>query len=133
MDNIMQENWNTVADILGLGKKEFFGGVENCEVSVQNLSTILDMGFIKPEQKMNNSPTVNTFLEFGIKAMAEGSTVKYIGFLESISRKDARLLVDGIIVTNFPKSVDLIMSFAQTFHGADEFTSNHEILRAWYD
>ena len=133
MDNQIQEKWNTVADILGLRKNEFVGGVEHCEISVQNLSAILDMDFIKPEQRMNNSPTISTFLEFGKKAMIEGATVEYIGFLESVYRKDARLVIEGIKITNFPKSADLIMNFAQAFHGADEFTSNHEILRAWYD
>jgi len=133
MDSQAKEKWSTVAGILGLRKKEFFGGVEDCEVSVQNLSTIVDMGFTKPEQKFNYSPTINTFLEFGKKAEAIGATVEFIGFLESEYRTDARLLIEGIKITNFPKSVDLIMNFAQTFHSADEFTSNHEILRAWYD
>ena len=61
------------------------------------------------------------------------SSSSSFGFLESEYRSDTRLLIEGIKITNFPKSVDLIMSFAQTFHSADEFTSNHEILRAWYD
>jgi len=133
MDSQTKEKWNTVADILGLRKKQFFGGVEDCEVSVQNLTDILDIGFIKPEQKMNYSPTINIFLEFGKKAVETGATVKYIGFLESEYRTDARLVIEGIKITNFPESIDLILSFAQTFHSADEFTANHEILRAWYD
>ena len=35
------EKWKTVADMLGLKGKMFFGGVENCEFSLEKLSSIL--------------------------------------------------------------------------------------------
>jgi hypothetical protein len=125
--------WDTAAQILGLTNKQFFGGVEDCNFTAEQLSAILDIGIIKLEHSFNYSPTVGTFYEFGKRAQSYGATVKYIGFFESKSRENARLLLDGIEVTNFPDSTSLIMDFAQTFHNADEFTTEPKLLRAWYD
>jgi len=125
--------WETIADMLGIKTKKFFGGVEDCEFSVDILSRTIDLGFAKPEFKFNNSPTVKTFLEFGQRAQIYGATVEYIGFLESKYRKDACLVVTGVKVTSFPDSASLVLDFSQTFHGADEFTANSTLLRAWYD
>ena len=130
---ITPEQWDTVAFMLGLKEKDFFGGVEHCEFSLERLTGFLDIGFIELEYKCNNSPTVKTFYKFGKRAEAYGALVGYIGFLESMSRENARLVIDGIKVTAFPDSASLIMDFSQTFHEADEFTTNSELLRAWYD
>ena len=127
------EQWETVAEILGLKDKAFIGGIESCEFSLEKLSYFLEIGFIRPKYKCNFSPTVETFYEFGKRAEAYGASVEYIGLLESKARDDARLLIDGIKVTRFPDSVKLIMDFSQTFHEADEFTTEPELLRAWYD
>ena len=127
------EQWNVVADMLGLKGNSFFGGVEDCEFSVFQLNTILEMGFISPGYRFNNSPTVKTFFEFGKRAEAYGATVVYEGFLESRYRANAQLVITGVRVTNFPDSVSLVLDFSQTFHTADEFTANRGLLRAWYD
>ena len=127
------EQWNTVAKTLGLKGKEFLGGIERCEFSVGHLSAFVDCGFISPAYKFNGTPTVETFYEFGKRAEESGATVEYIGFLESKDRDNARLIIEGIEITKFPDSTSLILDFAQTFHDADEFTSNAELLRAWYD
>ena len=127
------EHWDTVAKVLGLKNKSFFGGVERCGFSVEQLSGFLDLGFIALEYKCNNTPTVEVFHEFGKRAEALGASIEYIGFLESEYRKDAKLIIEGIKVTNFHDSANLIMDFSQTFHEADEFTTEPELLRAWYD
>ena len=129
----MNGKWETVAEMLGISNKTFFGGVERCGFSVDILSRILDIGLAKLEFKFNNSPTVKTFFDFGQRAETYGATVEYIGFLESKYRKDAHLVVEGVKVTSFPDSASLVLDFSQTFHGADEFTANASLLRAWYD
>jgi hypothetical protein len=129
----MNDQWDAVAEMLGIKENEFSGGVEYCELSVEQLSGLLDMGFIVPEFKFNNSPTIKTFFEFGKRAEACGAAVAYIGFLESKSRKNAQLVIDGIVVIDFNDLPSLILDFSQTFHNADEFTANSELLRAWYD
>lgn len=83
--------------------------------------------------KFNYSPSVEIFYEFGKRAEAYGASVEYIGFLEHNSRDNGRLVIDGIKVTAFPDSANLIMDFSQTFHDADEFTAKSNLLRAWYD
>ena len=127
------EQWNLVAEMLGLKGHSFFGGIERCDFSVFQLNTILEMGFISPGYRFNNSPTVKTFFEFGKRAEAYRGTVVYEGFLESRYRANAQLVVTGVRVTNFPDSVSLVLDFSQTFHTADEFTANRGLLRAWYD
>ena len=129
----MHEQWDAVAKMLGLKDKEFLGGVEHCVFSVGQLSAFLDLDVIKPEYKCNNSPTVETFYEFGKRAEESGASVQYIGFLESKSRDDARLVIDGVEVAEFSDSASLILDFSQTFHDADEFTASAELLRVWYD
>jgi len=129
----MTEQWHTVADMLGVRTKAFYGGVENCGFSMDILSRILDLGFAKPEVKFNYSPTIKAFLDFGQRAEVCGATVEYIGFLESKYRKDACLVVTGVKVTSFPNSASLVLDFSKTFRDADEFTVSPELLRAWYD
>lgn len=127
------ERWSKAAEILGLTGKKFFGGVENCDFTVAQLSALLDLSMTTPDFNANNKPTVGTFLEFGKRAETAGATVLFIGFLESDGRPDAGILVDGVEVTGFPDSASLILDFAQTFHKADEFTANSKLMRAWFD
>jgi hypothetical protein len=127
------EQWDAAAEILGLKDKDFFGGVENCEFSVKQLSNLLNLGIIMPEQKYNDAPNVQTFYEYGKRAVEAGAAVEYIGFLESKFRNDSRVLIEGIKVTKFNNSTSLILDFSQSFHNADEFTANADLLRAWFD
>jgi len=127
------DNWDKAAEILGIKGEAFFGGVENCDFSVTQLSELLSLGLTALDNKFNESPTVKTFLEIGTKAEAAGAAVTFSGFLESKYRHDARAVVDSIKITNFPDSANLIMEFSQAFHQADEFTTNAEVLRAWFD
>ena len=127
------EHWGKIAAILGIKDNEFMGGVEYCEFSVEQLTAILDLGFISLEYKFNDTPTVEIFYEFGKRAEAHGAVVNFMGFLESEYRKNARLIIEGVKVENFADNANLILDFSQRFHKADEFTANAELLRAWYD
>ena len=129
----MPELWEKVAEMLGINNNDFLGGIERCEFPLEKLTAALALGFITPDYKFNNSPTVKTFYEFGKRAEEYGATVEFIGYLESKYRNDARLIVDGVEITAFSDSASLILDFSQTFHDADEFTANSELLRAWYD
>ena len=126
-------NWNKAVEILGIKGEAFFGGVEKCDFTVAQLSELLSLGLTAPDDKFNESPTVKTFLEIGTQAEAAGATVTFSGFFESRFRPDARAVVDSIKITSFPDSANLIMEFSQAFHRADEFTTNAEVLRAWFD
>ena len=127
------ELWEMAADVLGLTDKTFFGGIERCDVTVDQLSCLLEIGFTRPDYRSNDSATIETFFKFGKLAEKHGAKVVYLGFLESKFRKDPRIVIEGIEVAGFPDSTSLIMEFAQSFHGADEFTASPEQLRAWYD
>ena len=127
------ELWENVTDMLGLTDKTFFGGIERCDVTVDQLSYLLEIGFTWPNYRSNESVTIETFFKFGKLAEKHGAKVVFLGFLESKYRKDSRIVIEGIEVTAFPDSASLIMKFAQSFHDADEFTASSEQLRAWYD
>jgi hypothetical protein len=131
--NNREKEWKEVAALIGIERAEFLGGVENCDFSIEQLSAVIELGFISLEHKYNYAPSVEVFYEFGKRAIEHSATVLFEGFLESQYRKNSRLIIEGIRITNIPDSSKLVMDFAQTFHGADEFTSNHELLRAWYD
>ena len=127
------ELWEKAANMLGLTDKTFFGGIERCDVTVDQLFYLLEIGFTWPEYRFNESATIEAFFKFGKLAEKHGAKVVYLGFLESKYRNDPRIVIEGIEVTGFPDSSSLIMEFAQSFHGADEFTASPEQLRAWYD
>jgi len=127
------DNWEKAAMLLGLTDKNFFGGIENCYVTVEQLSRLLEIGFTWPEYKFNESATVETFFRFGKLAEMHGAKVRYIGFLESKYRNDPMVVIEGIEITDFPDSANLIMEFAESFRDADEFTAKPGLLRAWYD
>ena len=129
----MAEQWDTAAKLLGLAKGAFSGGVEYCELTVAQLTRLLEIGFVSLSYKFNQSPTVETFYEFGKRAEECGATVVYEGFLESKARENAKLVIDGVKVKNFSGSSELVLDFSQTFHDADEFTAKTGLLRAWYD
>ena len=129
----MNDEWSKAVDILNLKGKEFLGGIESCDFTVAQLSELLDLGLTKLDYKFNDAPTVKTFLEVGKLAEVVGATVSFIGFLESKGRPSARAVVEGIKITNFPDSARLAMEFSQAFHQADEFITNKEMLRAWFD
>lgn len=129
----VSDNWDKAVDILGLKGKVFSGGIERCDFSVAQLSELVNLGLTKLDYSFNQSPMVEVFLEVGKQAEAFGATVTFIGFLESKGRPDAILTVEGIEITDFPDSASLIMEFSQAFHEADEFTTNAEMLRAWFD
>jgi hypothetical protein len=133
LENEKHAKWDTAAEILGLKGKEFFGGIERCEFTVEQLSGILGLSIAPPVHSCNGSPAVDAYFKFGKQAEESGATVRYIGFLESKSRKDAIAVIEGISITKFPNSASLILDFAQLFHSADEFTANAEQLYAWYD
>ena len=96
------DTWERAATLLGLTGKKFFGGVENCYVTVEQLSCLLEIGFTWPEYKFNESATVETFFRFGKLAEMLGAKVRYIGFLESKYRNDPMVVIEGIEVTDFP-------------------------------
>jgi hypothetical protein len=127
------ELWDKAAKRLGLIDKTFFGGIERCDVTIEQLSYLLEIGFTWPEHRFNESATVETFFKFGKLAEKHGAKVVYISFLESRYRNNPMVVIEGVEVTDFPDSASLIMEFAQSFHGADEFTAEPELLRAWYD
>jgi len=124
--------WKQVAQLVCAENEDFYD-VERCLFSIDKLPAIMDLGFSSLVHRFNQSPTVGVFYEFGKRAVELGATVHFEAFLESRYRKDSRLVIEGIRVTNFPESAKLIMDFAQTFHHADEFTAKPELLRAWYD
>ena len=127
------EQWNMAAEMLGIKDKDFLGGIERCGFSLETLSALLEIGFILFEYKCNNTPTIKVFYEFGKRAEEHGATVEYMGFLESKYRDGASLIIEGVQVVNSLDSAALILDFSQTFHKADDFTANAELLRAWYD
>jgi hypothetical protein len=132
-DRDRDSQWDIVAKMLGLTDKAFSGGIERCDISMEQLTILLDMGFTWFEYKFNNSPTIENFFKFGKLAESCGANITFIGFLESKYRENARIVIEGIKVTNFPDTMTLILNFAQSFHDADEFTANSGLLRAWYD
>ena len=129
----MNDKWDVAAEMLGLKDMEFFGGVERCDFTLPQLANLIEIGLVSQEHRFNNSPTVRSFLEFGKRAEEYGAKVVYEGFLESKARENARLVVEGVRVTNFIDMVCVVLDFSQSFHNADEFTASAELLRAWYD
>ena len=127
------ELWEKVARMLGVADKEFFGGPERCDVTLEQLSYLIEIGYTWPECKFNYSPTVETFIKVGKRAEELGAKVVFLGLLYSKYRENPLISIEGIKVIDFPDSARLVMEFAEAFHDADEFIAKPGLLRAWYD
>lgn len=109
-------------------KKHYPGGYRAFErITAETLQKLVDMKFADPTDKQNCAPAIAEILEYA----QTHKNVLLTGYAIDISRDDYRVSIDEI-EQEFETSQD-IAEFAEMFHAADEFTTDDNHGRAWFD
>ena len=126
------------------------GGIARCGegsyaerpgLTLNEVKTMLDLNYMDEEQQANARPTVGEFVEHG-ETLAErfgldpDEKIRYISFVVSPYRDDARISIDGIYVTRDDRPAiaesELQAYFDHHFEHADE-RNYRGVVSAWWD
>jgi len=112
------------------------GGTTDTEsISVATLETLLEDGYIDPNERHNNAPTVAQFYNWGsYYDQADNVTVAYRGYMIGPERPDTRISITEICVEDDSGIPDYIVEeFEATFDTAEILCIGEELLTAWWD
>ena len=109
--------------------KSYQGGMCRFEnLSLEKLKQLVDLNFIRLEERQNDSPSVREFIEF----MEKYSGYTVMGYTISGDRRDYCVSLEGIEKDNYVDSGEEISEFINLFGGADDFDTYHGMY-AWFD
>jgi len=96
-------------------------------LNAETLKILLDERFADPDERQNDSPSIQEFYEF----MLLYPQYTAIGYAVGLGRYDYRTTVEGLEGNG--KTKKALVSFANMFYTADEFTFEDDYQRCWYD
>ena len=115
-------------NILGINKAKYLYGVGNYEnLTLTQLTQLVENDFIKLDYSFNDSPKVRVFFDF----MTKYPVFKCSGF--STRRKDDYSIVISGIEASAIDNRDAVIEFSNIFRLADEFCVSSDYCSAWYD
>lgn len=118
------------ASILNIPNDYPFGGIRMFNgATVKQIKTLLDEGFLDPEDAQNDSPTAIEFFEF----MQEHPTLTAHGYVVEPARIDCRVTIEGL--EGYLTDPDDIEAFKQFCVTASELTVNEctGYVYSWWD
>lgn len=119
-----QERYN----LLGVSAANGFGGCTNFKfINVQTLKELVKKGYLDPEDKQNDAPTVGEFIKF----MEKYPEFEAHGYIIDNKREDRRISIEG--VSGCPQSEEAKEAFEEMFLNADEFNIEDDEYYCWYD
>jgi len=111
----------------GFGSRDNYDVLLFDNMGADTLQKMVDLRFADPNERQNNSPTIQEFIEF----LNDNPNFTAFGYVVSINRDDYRLSVEG--VESFVYDPRQFANFVNKFRMADEFTATENYQRAWYD
>ena len=109
-----------------------FHDLERFDLKLDQIKSLLEHRFLDPEEKQNNSPSVQEFIEFAENHPIGFFEVIFESYAVYLPRPDYRVTIEGIrLEGEIPKEV--LIDFSNQFLGADEFQIGGESARAWWD
>jgi hypothetical protein len=104
-------------------------------LDVAAIEQLIQLGFMKPQQTMNSTPTVQALLDFARSVQAQGCSFHFEGFaFDPRCPYSDRVALEGIHYEgNYPADVGLAFAKFVTPYHPDEFTLEANSLRAWWD
>lgn len=105
-------------------KKDTFG----VRFTLEQLLALQKAKLLDMEQTQNDSPSVETFVNF----MVAHPGVKGHGYVIGVDRDDCRVSLEGLEFTG-KVTIPLIRDFVKLCHGADELTVDEYSIRSWWD
>ena len=106
-----------------------------CNLDVAAIDKLIRLGFMKPQQTMNSTPTVQAFLDFARPVQEQGYTFHFEGFTfdPRFSQSD-QVSLEGIFYEgNYPAEVGFAFAKFVAPYRPDEITLEENLLRAWWD
>jgi len=111
------------------GDEEGRGGIERFEgLTFKELKLLLQLNFLDPEDRQNNSPPIWKFMEF--MEQHPGTTAH--GHVVSPTRADYRISIEGLEYKG-QCSTEMQLEFIKLFRGADSCDTDDTSLYCWYD
>lgn len=96
-------------------------------LNVNTLKILLDEKFADPQERQNDSPTIQKFYDF----MVEHPEFTAHGYLIGLKRSDYRVSIEGL--EGKPSDSESYTDFILFNRLADEFDVNMEYCRSWWD
>jgi hypothetical protein len=129
----MNMNWQERDTIIFGSPKNWgdkhFSGIESFDgMNVETLKTLIEKGFVNPEECQNSSPSIRDFVEF----MEKNPEFVVSGYVVSPNRNDYRTSVERIHFEGYV-SKQMIIDFIKFSNGADELDVEENHLSAWWD
>ena len=118
-------------------KREFPPGV--CErfegLDAEGIKKLITLGFMKPTQTMNSTPTVESFSEFADEMEQKGFTFYFEGFdFDPRYDQAEEVCLEGIYREgDYPAEIGLAFAKFVSEYSPDELTIEEKLLRAWWD
>jgi len=115
--------------ILGFDSPDYPGGIEPFRhISLDTLEELVKENFINLEDRFNDSPSAEEFLEF----MRKYPHVTAHGYAIDISRPDYGISIEGL-ESRGSTSEKFKRDWVCEFRLADEFVYEEEYLYCWWD
>lgn len=104
-------------------------------LTLDQVETLIEEGYLDPDGRQNNSPTVFEFYEWGRQhEHSFDITVRLTGYMVGPERTDTRITLTAIEVVGEPTIDDRVVShFGSEFDDADALQLSDEHLIAWWD
>ena len=104
-------------------------------LDAEGIKKLLALGFMKPSQTMNSTPTVESFLEFAVEMAQKGFVFYFEGFaFDPRSDQSEEVCLEGIFRQgDYPAEIGLAFAKFVSKYSPDELTIEEQLLRAWWD
>jgi len=121
-----------------LTDKDYLGGVVRFdEITIPTAQRLIELGYLEPTERQNESPTAETMIEWGKKWNDKyGLPIVFVhGYVVSHKREDCRITLEGIrcFWLGLPNLREMIDDFINQFRNADEFSYDEEHGFCWWD
>lgn len=118
----------------GYDEAKYFGGLRSFRCCRDLMKTLIEENFASTREMQNCSPTIGEFMEITEDSDCD---ITFICYAISPERDDYRISIEGIDIVIPDSDFDSVSYFVESFHGADEFSFQHEesnyYLHAWWD
>lgn len=112
----------------GYNPNEYFGGIRHFRfLSVQDLTTLIENGFVDILERQNDAPSIRRIYGF----MKEYPQYTAHGYTVDISREDYRISIEGVEKGTPGSSHKEIHDFYELFSTADTYLE--DTMYCWFD
>lgn len=131
-------NWNEAGRDLIMSEvlSHESGGIRRFEgLTLNQLQELVEKNFANPEDRQNNSPTIEYLLTLGQLAQKDEHEVLLSGYAVSAIREDYRVSIDAIDIyfNHYDISQELLKKLFSLQDGADEFLFDTDSCYIWWD